>query len=89
MNITPEYASKYFGPVPVNNIIFLFFFTGIFISPLQHTSGQDDKEISNTEQETEEQVIPVPEISEIIPLATDIDVRLLRTQKILSDTINN
>ncbi|UCD60560.1 MAG: mechanosensitive ion channel [Flavobacteriaceae bacterium] len=86
---TPQDASKYLRPVPVNKIIFLIFFIGVVLGPLHHTYSQDAKETSNTKQETEEQVIPIPEISEIIPLATDIQVRLLRTQKILSDTISN
>jgi small-conductance mechanosensitive channel len=89
MNSAPHHASKYLGLSSIKNSILLFFFLGVIISPLQRTYGQDAEEISNTEQETNEQVIPVPEISEIIPLATDIEVRLLRTQKILSDTINN
>jgi len=84
-----QYASKYPGPVQVNKIIFLLLFIGVVLGPIHHTYSQDAKEISNTEQETEEQVIPVPEISEIIPLAADIEVRLRRTQKILSDTLNN
>ncbi|MBT8294453.1 MAG: mechanosensitive ion channel [Eudoraea sp.] len=89
MYSTPQYASKYLGLSAVKNSILLFFFLGVVISPFQRTYCQDAKEISNTKQETNEQVIPVPEISEIIPLATDIEVRLRRTQKILSDTINN
>ena len=86
---TPQYASKYLRPVPVNKIIFLIFFIGVVLGPLHRTYSQEAKELRNTEQETAEEVIPVPEISEIIPLATNIDVRLLRTKKILSDTINN
>ena len=86
---TPQYASKYLRSVSVNKIISLFLFIAVVLGPLHLTYSQDAKEISNTEQETEEQVIPVPEISEIIPLAADIEVRLLRTQKILSDTLNN
>ena len=86
---TPQYTSKYIGPVQVTKIIFLFLLIGVFLSPVHHTYGQDDKKTSNTEKETQDQVIPVPEISEIIPLASDIEVRLLRTNKILSDTINN
>ena len=85
----PQEAYKYLRPVQVSKIIFLIFFIGVVIGPFYPTYSQDGKDVSNPEQETQELPIPVPEISELIPLATDLEVRFQRTQKILADTINN
>ena len=89
MRCTHQFALKYLRPVSVNKIILLFFIIGFVISPFHSTYGQDTKDISNPDQETQEQIKSVPEISEIIPLASDIELKFLRTQKILADTINN
>lgn len=58
--------------------------TGLF----NQSYGQETSKSDDSENQEKVPVIVIPELSEIIPLASEIEVKLLRTQKVLSDTIN-
>ena len=57
-------------------------------SLFQRAYGQETPKSNGTENQEKDPVIVIPEFSELIPLASEIEVKLIRTQKILSDTIN-
>ena len=64
--------------------LFVLACTGYF----QQGYGQETTNSKSTESEVNVPEIYIPEISEIIPLASEIKVKLLRTHKVLSDTID-
>jgi len=64
----------------------LLIFSGT--SLFQRAYGQETPKSNGTENQEKDPVIVIPEFSELIPLASEIEVKLIRTQKILSDTIN-
>ncbi|MEP0134334.1 MAG: mechanosensitive ion channel domain-containing protein [Eudoraea sp.] len=65
-------------------ITFLLILAGFF----HQTYGQETTKSAGVENQEKAPVIFIPEFSEIIPLASEIEVKLARTQKILNDTIN-
>ncbi len=54
----------------------------------QQGYGQETPKSDGTENQEKVPVIVIPEFSELIPLASEIEVKLIRTQKKLRDTIN-
>ena len=65
-------------------ITFLLILAGFF----HQTYGQETSKSEGTKNQAKVPDKYIPKLSEIIPLASEIEIELIRTQKILSDTID-
>ncbi|MGB5663444.1 mechanosensitive ion channel family protein [Eudoraea sp.] len=88
MSFRLPYSKIIFEHLPLHKIAFIFLFTASLLGNFENSYSQDSDNAGSSKDQAQVQLASVPGISEIIPLASNIEVRLLRTQKILSDTIN-
>ncbi len=88
MSFNLPYSKIIFEYLPLHKITFIFFFTVALLGNFENSYGQDIKNTSSSNEQAEAQLVSVPDLSEIIPLAAEIEGKLFIVQNALYDTID-
>lgn len=88
MSFSLPYSKIIFEHLPLHKITFIFLFTVALLGNFENSYSQDSDNAGSSKDQAEIQLVSVPELSDIIPMAAEIEGKLLIVQNALYDTID-